>query len=64
MYEKYAPDRGHFLDFQIESAARTPTTAGGPASSTRLPVKSPLRGVDPMDRPVGPDDHGARCAEH
>ena len=64
MNETYAPDRGNLLDFQIEPTTPRAPSDGATSTSTDLPMKSSLRGVDPMDRPVGPDDHGARCAEH
>ena len=54
-----APDRSNFFDFQIEPTSRTTHGAPNGAPTGALPMESPLRGVDPMDRPVGPHDDGA-----
>ena len=52
----YLPNGFHFIYFQIEATTRAPGSSAGTGAS--LPVKSPLRGVDPVDRPVGPHDDG------
>ena len=50
------PNGLDFSNFQIKATTRAPGSSAGTGAS--LPVKSPLRGVDPVDRPVGPHDDG------